>query len=245
MSRPLSRATRATGWRELMAMNDIASRSAAARADIMARLRAGLARGGENGRLAAERVGVAIAQPGAGPRPPLPGDPVARFIAASEGMSSSVAVVGCMEEVPAAVAAWLAENRLPAQGVVWPALAGLDWTGAGLALESRPVREDDPVGVTGCVCAIAETGTLMCASAPDTPSATSLLPETHVAVVPASRIVPGMEEAWAMARAQWGSRLPRAINFISGPSRTGDIEMSIVLGAHGPYRVHIVVVSEI
>lgn len=211
----------------------------------MARVSDGLGRDVEQVRMAAERVHVAISQPHPGPRPPLEGDLVTRFIAASERMSSSVAVVGSMEEVPAAVAAWLEESRLSKQGVVWPALDGLDWTGAGLALESRPVREDDPVGVTGCVCAIAETGTLMCASAPDTPSATSLLPETHVAVVPASRIVPGMEEAWAMARAQWGSRLPRAINFISGPSRTGDIEMSIVLGAHGPYRVHIVVVSEI
>lgn len=211
----------------------------------MARVRDGLGRDVEQVRMATERVRVAITQPHPGPRPHLEGDLVARFIAASERMSSSVAVVGSMAEVPAAVAAWLEESRLSKQGVIWPALDGLDWTAAGLAMESRPVREDDPVGVTGCVCAIAETGTLMCASAPDTPSATSLLPETHVAVVPASRIVPGMEEAWAMARAQWGSRLPRAINFISGPSRTGDIEMSIVLGAHGPYRVHIVVVSEI
>jgi L-lactate dehydrogenase complex protein LldG len=224
-------------------MDDIRACSAAARAEIMARVRGGLGRRGEDARLAAERVSAAIAHPCPGPRPPLEGDPVARFIAASERMSSSVAVVDTMNEVPAAIAAWLAENALATKGVVWPALAGLDWAGAGLALESRPVREDDPVGVTGCVCAIAETGTLMCASSPDTPSATSLLPETHVAVVPASRIVTGMEEAWALARAEWGARLPRAVNFISGPSRTGDIEMSIVLGAHGPYRVHILVVS--
>jgi L-lactate dehydrogenase complex protein LldG len=68
-----------------------------------------------------------------------------------------------------------------------------------------------------------------------------LLPETHIAVVSASRIVAGHEEAFALMRAERG-QLPRAVNFISGPSRTGDIEQTIVLGAHGPYRVHAIVV---
>ena len=70
----------------------------------------------------------------------------------------------------------------------------------------------------------------------------SLLPETHVAIVAAGRIVRGMEEAWQLARTELGE-LPRAVNFVSGPSRTGDIELTIVLGAHGPYRVHVVVVG--
>jgi L-lactate dehydrogenase complex protein LldG len=51
-----------------------------------------------------------------------------------------------------------------------------------------------------------------------------------------------MEEAWNLARTE-RSELPRAVNFISGPSRTGDIEQTIVLGAHGPYRVHVVMVT--
>ena len=99
----------------------------------------------------------------------------------------------------------------------------------------------DLVGITGCFCALAETGTLMLCSGPDTPAATSLLPETHIAVVRAERILIGMEEAWNLARAELGE-VPRAVNFISGPSRTGDIEQTIVLGAHGPYRVHILIV---
>jgi L-lactate dehydrogenase complex protein LldG len=74
------------------------------------------------------------------------------------------------------------------------------------------------------------------------PATASLLPETHIAIVPASRIVRGMEEAWQLARAELG-QLPRAANFLSGPSRTADIEQTVTLGAHGPYRVHIVLVS--
>jgi L-lactate dehydrogenase complex protein LldG len=51
-----------------------------------------------------------------------------------------------------------------------------------------------------------------------------------------------MEDAWNLARKELGV-LPRSVNFISGPSRTGDIEQTIVLGAHGPYRVHLVIVE--
>ena len=76
----------------------------------------------------------------------------------------------------------------------------------------------------------------------DTPTATTLLPDTHIAVVRAERIVAGMEEAFALIRRERGA-LPRAVNMISGPSRTGDIEQTIVLGAHGPYRVHVLVLG--
>ena len=82
----------------------------------------------------------------------------------------------------------------------------------------------------------------MLLSGPDTPATVSLLPETHVAIVAASRIVPAMEDAWRLLRTEGGG-LPRAVNFISGPSRTGDIEQTLVLGAHGPYRVHVVLVK--
>jgi L-lactate dehydrogenase complex protein LldG len=71
----------------------------------------------------------------------------------------------------------------------------------------------------------------------------SLLPETHIAIVNVNRIVRGMEDAWALLRAEHGSAMPRAVNFISGPSRTADIEQTLVLGAHGPYRVHIVLLD--
>jgi L-lactate dehydrogenase complex protein LldG len=76
----------------------------------------------------------------------------------------------------------------------------------------------------------------------ETPATVSLLPETHVAVVPVARIVAHMEDGWDLARAELGE-LPRAVNFVSGPSRTADIEQTVVLGAHGPYRVHIVLVG--
>jgi L-lactate dehydrogenase complex protein LldG len=68
-----------------------------------------------------------------------------------------------------------------------------------------------------------------------------------VALVPASRIVATMEDAFALMRAERGgseAMMPRAVNMVSGPSRTGDIEQTIVLGAHGPFRVHIVMLTD-
>ena len=114
---------------------------------------------------------------------------------------------------------------------------------AGIEVAARPARAADLIGITGSFCAIAETGTLMMLSGPRTPSVTSLLPETHIAVVERSRVVPGMEEAWQLMRTELRIA-PRAVHFISGPSRTADIEQTVTLGAHGPYRVHIVLVGQ-
>ena len=86
-----------------------------------------------------------------------------------------------------------------------------------------------------------ETGSLVLLSGAETPASGALLPQTHIAIVPASRIVAAHEDAFALMRAERGE-LPRAVNFVSGPSRTGDIEQTIVLGAHGPYRVHVIIV---
>jgi L-lactate dehydrogenase complex protein LldG len=212
------------------------------REDILKRVRERLGRGAQNVDAARAAVEEALSSPVEGPRPPVGADLAAEFRRRSEALSSTVDAVAAMDEVPAAVARYLGAGGLPLQAACVPALAGLDWAGAGLAVEPRGAHDEDLVGITGCFCAIAETGTLMLCSAPESPATVSLLPETHVAVVPVGRIVAGMEEAWALARRELGA-LPRAVNFVSGPSRTGDIEQTIVLGAHGPYRVHIVLVE--
>jgi L-lactate dehydrogenase complex protein LldG len=172
-------------------------------------------------------------------RPRMEWEPVARFRERALGLASTVDEVAALDQVPAAVARYLEANALPSSAVCWAELAGLDWAAAGIDVAVREARDTDPVGITGAFCAIAETGTLMTLSGRDTPAAVSLLPETHVAVVRTSRIVRGMEEAWQLMRDELGAP-PRAVNFISGPSRTADIEQTVTVGAHGPYRVHIV-----
>jgi len=186
-----------------------------------------------------------------GPRPAIEGDLRLRFRAMAERMSSTVDEVPHLADAPAAAARFLTAQQLPMRAVAWPALASLDWAGAGLAVDTRPPRRDeaqgaDLVGITGCFCAFAETGTIVLTSGPQTHASTHLLPETHIALVPASRIVKAMEDAFALLRAERGGEemMPRALNMVSGPSRTADIELTLVLGAHGPYRVHIIVATE-
>ena len=207
---------------------------------VLARVRAALGRSGagEEAHAAAQAY---IAQHRQGPRPQLPADLVQRFLERAIDMESTVERVASADAVPAAVARYLGATA-PQTGVCWPELATLDWAAAGVSVESRPTVGHDTLGITGCSCAIAETGTLVFVTGTQAPSATFLLPETHVAVVRADQIVAGMEEAFARIRAECGL-LPRAVNLVSGPSRTGDIEQTIVLGAHGPRRLHIVLVD--
>jgi len=219
-----------------------------ARDAVLARTRRALGKT-ERSQARAE-AGRYIEAHGQGPRPAMPADLVTRFMQRAADMQSTVERLTDRADLPAAIARHLAalDARAVADiptaraGVCWPAFADLDWQASGLAIEARPTMGQDRLGITGTFCAIAETGTLVVLTGQDSPTATTLLPDTHVAVVRADRIVSGMEEAFALVRSERG-RLPRAVNMISGPSRTGDIEQTIVLGAHGPYQVHIVVLG--
>ncbi len=223
--------------------------NATSREAILASVRSALGKVGnrDDARAAARAYVAARAQ---GPRPSMPVDLVDRFLVRAADMQSTVERLSSLAQLPAAVARYLDALDLPPalasqksrRGVCWPELADLDWAGAGLEIAPHPTRGDDRLGITGSFCAIAETGTLVITTGAATPSATTLLPDTHVAVVRADRIVAGMEEAFALVRAERPG-MPRAVNLVSGPSRTGDIEQTIVLGAHGPFRVHIVVVG--
>ena len=221
----------------------------AARDAVLAAVRKALGRRGASDEARAEALAY-IAAHRQGPRPAMPADLVARFTERATDMASTVERIGAVGDIPGAVARYLARLDLPAsiaeqkslEGVCWPEFASLDWSGAGLRIEARPTDGRDRLGITGCFCAIAETGTLVFTTGASTPTATMLLPDTHVCVVRADRVVSGMEEAFARVRSEY-SAMPRAVNFVSGPSRTGDIEQTIVLGAHGPFRVHILVLG--
>jgi L-lactate dehydrogenase complex protein LldG len=213
-----------------------------ARQSILARIRARQAKAPTPTDAERSAVRAHVGAHAVNARPRMEWDPVSRFRERALGLASTVDEVESIQSVPAAVARYLQSRALPLRAVCWSELAALEWRVAGIDIAVREARDSDLVGISGAFCAIAETGTLMTLSGRETPATVSLLTETHVAVVMKSRIVPGMEEAWQLARREIG-RLPRAVNFISGPSRTADIEQTVTLGAHGPYRVHIVLVS--
>jgi L-lactate dehydrogenase complex protein LldG len=214
-----------------------------ARENILKRIRA--ANGKQGGATTQEREAI-VARLRAHARGPLPSmnwDPLPRFKERCIVMMSTVDQVDSRTQLPQAIAKYLRENSLPVRGICWPEFADLGWAAEGLEFEARPSDGDDKVGVTGTFCAIAENGTLMLLSGEHTHATTSLLPETHIAVVPASRVVRAMEDGWDLLRKERGD-MPRQVNFVSGPSRTADIEMTLVMGVHGPFRVHVIVVDQ-
>lgn len=216
-----------------------------ARDNILSRIRTAQGRSGAPDEQERAAVEAHIGAHPPGPRPQAAWEDIARFADCAVKLSTTVDRVVSLADVPQAVARYLEQNKLPKSAVCWSDLFELEWQAAGIEVESRAARGSDLVGITSAFCAIAETGTLMTLSGPRTPATTSLLPETHIAVVRAGRIVRGMEDAWKLLRDEHGANfMPRALNFISGPSRTADIEQTLVLGAHGPYRVHIVLVGE-
>lgn len=165
----------------------------------------------------------------------------AQFLEHAARLGSDVAQVPDLAQVPAAIVRYLDAHSLSRVGACWPELLPLPWQESNIRLEARAARADDAIGITTCFAALAETGTLMLTSGPRTPATVSLLPETHIAVVSADRIVATMEDAWVRLRA--AGPTPRAVNFVSGPSRTADVEQTVTLGAHGPRRALIVLVG--
>ncbi len=175
-------------------------------------------------------------------------DPAARvdlFVAEASRVDATVARVASAADVPQAVAGYLAHNNLPARLKMAPSkdLATIPWTEATtLEVTTGVADENDAVGVVAAQAGVAETGTLVMRSGADSPTTLNFLPDTGVVVMPASRIVGTYEDAWTGLRAE--GDLPRTINLVTGPSRTGDIELTLLLGAHGPRRLFIVVVED-
>jgi len=145
-------------------------------------------------------------------------------------------------DIPECVARYLKAAALPRHAACWPHLAYLSWSASGIGIETRAACDGDAVGITGSYCAISETGTLVMLSGPDSPLLTSMLPETHVVILERARIVRAMEEVWQLLRTEHETP-PRAVHFVSGPSRTADIEQTVTLGAHGPSRVHVILLG--
>jgi L-lactate dehydrogenase complex protein LldG len=213
-----------------------------ARDNILARIRKAAGREGAAPSPAdLARARAVIARREIGPQPSIarPADPVAQFRAECDRLATTHGEVTGRAGIPHEVARYLEANELAPRAAIWHELADLDWRAAGITVDDRPAQGSDHVGITGSFCAIAETGTVLMLSSPATPKLTALLPETHICVLRRSRMVATMEDAFALLRAERGE-LPRATWFVSGPSRTADIEQTLVIGAHGPYRVHII-----
>ena len=121
----------------------------------------------------------------------------------------------------------------------------MPWKGEkNLELKSGPSDGSDETGISHAFAAIAETGTLVMTSGAENPTTLNFLPENHIVVLEASSIAGDLESLMERLRHTYGKgEMPRTVNLVTGPSRSGDIEQTILLGAHGPRAVHLVLVG--
>jgi L-lactate dehydrogenase complex protein LldG len=222
-----------------------------ARAAILGRLRRALKRDRLTSSAAAEiERRVAAHAPG-----PIPARTkldreglIALFTTKLQGVAGTVERLGAMDQVPGAVARYLARHNLPAAVKLAPApmLAQIDWSKEPLLqLASGPSDGSDLVSLTPAFAGVAETGTLMLTSGTESPTTLNFLPDDHIVLLPLSRMVGPFEEAWARLRAATGGgMMPRTVNLVTGPSRSADIGLVPQLGAHGPRRLHVLLVDD-
>jgi L-lactate dehydrogenase complex protein LldG len=172
---------------------------------------------------------------------------LALFRAMVEAANGSVEEIADAADVPGAIAALLRRHNLPMalKRGADARLAALPWERAGtLEVSVGPSDGNDLVALSHAFGAAAESGTLMLVSGPDNPTTLNFLPDTHVVVVEADDVAGDYETLWRKLREKFGAgALPRTVNLITGPSRSADIEQTLILGAHGPRRLHVIVVG--
>ena len=179
---------------------------------------------------------------------------VALFTAKVEALTVTVDSVASTADVPGRIADYLARHNLPSRLRVAPdpLLQNLPWSERPmLQVDYGGGRSQDLVSVTPAFAAIAETGTLMLQSSSTTPTTLHFVPDHHIVVLKESQVTGTLEEAFQRLRDKLGTadksaaeNWPRTVNFVTGPSRTADIEGVPVLGAHGPRRLHIVLIAD-
>ena len=217
---------------------------------ILSRIRTSLKVSGDDAERAATVASRLVERPlGIIPkRGQLPAEErLALFIAMAEKYNATTERMSGCATLPAAVADYLKQRNLPAAIRIGAdaRLANLPWQATG-AVEIKHGASDgnDLVAVSHAFGGIAETGTLCVLSGPDNPVTLNFLPDHHIVVVQASDIVGDMESLWAKLRTAQADAMPRTVNMITGPSRSADIEQTLLLGAHGPRALHIVIVGE-
>ena len=195
-------------------------------------------------RLAARAPGIV---PARGQRDPAVR--LALFLEMAAKVAASTDRLASADDVPAAVARYLRSKNLP-QAIrrgADPRLERLPFDREPqLTVTVGPSDGHDLAGLSHAFAGVAETGTAVLVSGADNPTTLNFLPEHHLVVVRASDIAGDYETIWARVRATYGEgTMPRTVNWITGPSRSGDIEQTILLGAHGPRSLHLIVVDDL
>ncbi|MBL6930384.1 MAG: lactate utilization protein [Rhodospirillales bacterium] len=170
----------------------------------------------------------------------------ALFIAEAERVNATTERLDGLEQVGEAVLRYLASHNLPGSVKVapHPLLENVDWSKHPTLDVARGRAEDsDQASLSVARAGVAETGTLVLHSGPECPTTLNFLPDNHIVLLPQSQLVGAYEEAWEMLRGD-SNAMPRTVNWVTGPSRSADIEQTLLLGAHGPRRLHILIIND-
>jgi L-lactate dehydrogenase complex protein LldG len=221
------------------------------KAEMLGAIRRGLRRGA----LPADQASLLAARLASHPRHLIPARSrlprpaqIDLFVANVEKEFGTVARVADLASVPGAVADYLAQQNLPSAFAMapHPELRSIPWSERPpLVIREGRAEASDTVALQHGFAGVAETGTLMLPSAPERPTTLNLLAETALVLLRASRVVGPYEEAWDLLRADRGEGdMPRNVMLVTGVSRSADIEQTLELGAHGPRRLHVLLVED-
>ena len=174
-------------------------------------------------------------------RPKLRGDLFAHFREKLAQGGGTFEQCDTLDEAPAAISSYLQTKGVVGKIRVAPALQDAAW-GEGLEVSYGNTRGDHLVSVTPVFCAVAETGSVVLLSSDKSPTSLNFLPDVHIAIVDKDQLVSHIEDVWLKLRTL--GKIPRTVNFITGPSKTADVEQTLQIGAHGPRDLHVILVAK-
>ena len=172
---------------------------------------------------------------------------LALFITEAQQVDATTVHLHHPDELPDAILAYLSDNDLPAciKAAPHALLKNVSWSKhPALDIAFGPTAGDDEAGLSVAFSGVAETGTLALHSGPESPTTLNFLPDHHLVVLPTSALVGTYEDAWTALRNSGNGAMPRTVNWVTGPSRTADIEQTLLMGAHGPRSLHILILDD-
>jgi L-lactate dehydrogenase complex protein LldG len=184
-----------------------------------------------------------LRQPSCGPQPTWEEDDVSRFINKLENVAGTIDHITAEDDVVPAISAYLQQHEIALNLVTASSklLDKLTWPDE-FTVEQRKAMGTDVSVLTEAYAGVAETGSLVLLSGPNSPTSLNFLPDNYLCILRREHLVRHIEDVWQRLRQEY-TGLPRAINFITGPSRTADVEQTIQLGAHGPRRLHVIFIE--
>jgi L-lactate dehydrogenase complex protein LldG len=172
-------------------------------------------------------------------------NPLARYIELASAEGTSISQVDDWDAVPASICAYIEEQALEPTLVIdsEAPVSSESWAQVGINITSPPLNKDGDIFLSDCFGAIAENGAIVISSGDGHSVADNFLAETHIVLLRRSRIFQGLADLWQVLR--HAGPMPREFCLVTGPSRTADLGVPAILGAHGPARVHVLIVDDL